>query len=262
MRAGWLLSADRPEISLDEHDPIFQDLYFVLDNEMKCKTELGLGVVKSATPISNNMEEKMWATGVLGEENATQLCETDMYLLGVNLALRGGTELKCLHRPGFNEQLVSHIDEDGYTCLKFYEDPKSKTNQGGIKKRPHALKSVHIYPNTSDINRCPVCLYKKYVSLLPGTMKHGDLFMQSKCRPTPKCWYIDIGAGINTIRQTVNRLCQLAGITGGIFWNQSCRSASVTHLVRGNQYNEKLPSPVKGLAICSSLWMLQETHLY
>ena len=28
------------------------------------------------------------------------------------------------------------------------------------------------------------------------------------------------------------------------------------------QINEKLPSPVKGLPICSSLWMLQETHLY
>ena len=62
---------------------------FVLDNEMKRKTELGLGMVKSATPISSTMEEKMWCMVVLGEENATQLCETVMYLLGVNLALGG-----------------------------------------------------------------------------------------------------------------------------------------------------------------------------
>ena len=30
----------------------------------------------------------------------------------------------------------------------------------------------------------------------------------------------------------------------------------------GKVANEKLPSPVKGLLICSSLWMLQETHPY
>ena len=33
-------------------------------------------------------------------------------------------------------------------------------------------------------------------------------------------------------------------------------------LEQGAMNNEKLPSPVKGLPICSSLWMLQETPLY
>ena len=76
------------------------------------------------------------------------------------------------------------------------------------------------------------------MSLPPETKKHGDLFMQSKCRPTPKCWYIDMGVGINTIRQTVNELWQLAGTSGGNFHNQSYRSTSATHLVRGNQDNK------------------------
>ena len=41
-----------------------------------------------------------------------------------------------------------------------------------------------------------------------------------------------------------------------IFKNYLC------NLPIGKNFNEKLPSPVKGLPICSSLWMLQETHLY
>ena len=48
---------------MDDHDPIFSDLYFVLDNEMKSKTEMGLGVVKSASSISSNMEETCGKVG-------------------------------------------------------------------------------------------------------------------------------------------------------------------------------------------------------
>ena len=66
---------------IDESDPVFHDFYYVLDNEMKRKTKLGLGAVKSASPISSSMEEKMWVTGVLGEENGTQLCETIIIFL-------------------------------------------------------------------------------------------------------------------------------------------------------------------------------------
>ena len=63
-----------------------------------------------------------------------------MYLLGVNLALRGGTEIKRLCQPGFKEQIVPHVDGDGFECLKFNEDAKSKTNQGGVKKQAQLPK--------------------------------------------------------------------------------------------------------------------------
>ena len=35
---------------LDLYDVVFLDMYYVLNNEMKCRTSEGLGVVKSATP--------------------------------------------------------------------------------------------------------------------------------------------------------------------------------------------------------------------
>ena len=58
-----------------------------------------------------------------------------MYLLGVNLALREGTEIKRVRCPGFNQQIVCHVDKDGFECLKFYEDPKNKTNRERLKRR-------------------------------------------------------------------------------------------------------------------------------
>ena len=79
---------------LEKSYEIFAQLYYVLDNVMKDKTAKGLGKVQSATPISTEMEDHMWSMGVLGESNPTQLSHTLLYLLGVNLALRGGDEHK------------------------------------------------------------------------------------------------------------------------------------------------------------------------
>ena len=66
--------------------------------------------------------------------------------------------------------------------------------------------------------------------------------MQSKRRPTPKCWYIDMGVGINTICKTVNRLCELTSIKDGNFKNQSCHATSITRLVRNDQDSKVVKS--------------------
>ena len=41
-------------------DIVFLDMYYVLDNEMKCRTSQGLGVIKSVTPVNLTTEEKLW----------------------------------------------------------------------------------------------------------------------------------------------------------------------------------------------------------
>ena len=80
---------------LYESDPIFGDLYNVMDNVMKQSVSEGLGVVKSATPISLSLEEEMWNTGMLGEHQPKQLSDMIIFLLGLNLA-RGCVEQKHL----------------------------------------------------------------------------------------------------------------------------------------------------------------------
>ena len=55
------------------------DLYYVLDNVMKERTRKGLGRVKHCSPISNNMEDKMWRDGILGEDNPEKLLDTLLF---------------------------------------------------------------------------------------------------------------------------------------------------------------------------------------
>ena len=95
---------------------------------MKHRTSEQMVVVKSATPVSLTTEEKMWREGKLGEENGTQLVQTVMFLLGINAGLHGGLEHKRLCRPGFGPQFNIIVDEDGFKCLQFMEDPKTKSH--------------------------------------------------------------------------------------------------------------------------------------
>ena len=159
---------------LNEVDDVFVDLFYVVDNTMKERTERGMGVVNSATPITNSMEDKMWREGVLGEHSPAQLLDTVMYLLGVNLSLRGGNEHRKLRRPGLNEQITVGVDSDNIKCLKFQVDGKSKTNQGGLTCKWHQPKVVNVYQNP-DQSRCPVRLFEKYIGLLPQTKKYNAL---------------------------------------------------------------------------------------
>ena len=78
---------------LSEDDPIFVDLYNIIDNVMKDCTEQDLGKVNSCLPVTNAMEEEMWNTGVLGEHTPAQLLDTILYLIGVNCVWGGEHKL-------------------------------------------------------------------------------------------------------------------------------------------------------------------------
>ena len=150
----------------------------------------------------------------MGKHNLKQLCDTVLFLIGINLALRGGKEHKKLRRPRFNPQIQVSTDNDGVKCLKYFADPKSKTNQGDLTGKLHEPKVVHVYANPNR-SRCLLTLYKKYTGLLPKTMKYPDLYMYGKKTPLPNQWFDDRCLGINTVRATVKRLCSLAGFEKG-----------------------------------------------
>ena len=69
---------------LNENDVVFVDLSNIVDNVIKMRTEMGLRVIESAEPVSTNMEDQIWQTGVLGEHSPAQLLDTVMFLIGVN----------------------------------------------------------------------------------------------------------------------------------------------------------------------------------
>ena len=135
----------------------FKDLFYIVDNLMKERVARGMGVTKSATPITQEMENKMWGTGILGDHNPNQLLDSTLFNWS-KFFIEGGAEHKRLQHPGFNSQFDFHTDSDGVHCLCFTDDAQSKTNQGGLGGRYHAPKVVHAYPNANPA-RCIVLLF-------------------------------------------------------------------------------------------------------
>ena len=221
---------------LDQLDNDFIDVFFVLDNEMKKKTMDGLGIVKSAMPVSVTTEDKLWKKCKLGKENGYQLIKTVMFLLGVNLGLRGGgNEHKRLRRSGFGPQVIVTQYSDGFKCLKFTEDPQSKTHQGGISSRVTPPNIIYAYPNYEQVDKCPVRLYEKYTRLLPESRKNGCLYMHAHKRPTTNVWYVDYPLGINHTTPIIKELVQSISITEVNYKNQSLRATMTTRMYDENQ---------------------------
>ncbi len=127
-------------------------------------------------------EDKMWEEGVLGEIHPHQLCDTVLFLLGMNLALHGGEEYKKLHRPGFNPQITIGTDSDGQHCLIFQEDQRTKTNQGGLDRCELAPHQTFGFENVNK-ECCPVRLYKKYCSLLLKGGTKCDFYLHPMAKP-------------------------------------------------------------------------------
>ncbi len=70
---------------------------------------------RQAETISEDKEEKMWQTGVLGDDTPQQLGDTILYMLGLHFALRAGTEHRNLRYV--NSQLAVKTDSEGTKYL-------------------------------------------------------------------------------------------------------------------------------------------------
>ena len=219
------------------------DLYYTLENLMKQRTAQGLGQKVSAKVASQSDEDKMWEEGVLGETHPLQLCDTILFLLGMNLALHGGEEHKKLQRPGFNPQITVGFDSDGHKYLIFQEDQRTKTNQGGLDRHKQAPRRMYVYENPHR-ECCPVRLYEKYCSLLPKGGMKCDLYLHPIAKPLQNQWYCECPIGINTLRMTVKRLTESVRLDSK-FTNHSLRATSATHMYTAG-IPEKLIKEITG----------------
>ena len=111
-KIGWKL------VDLKSNE--FEELRNVLDNVMKERTKNNVGTVKKQTDIiSLEYEEQLWERGVLDEDTLSKLRDTVMFLLGINLALRGGDEHYFLRRemPFKGSQITFERDSQDIKCL-------------------------------------------------------------------------------------------------------------------------------------------------
>ena len=153
----------------------------VLDRVMQEWAALVIGTVhRQAQVISMETESKMWNMNILGYDQPDRLCNTVLYLLGVNCALRAGDKHYCLRRPGgyTSSQLSFEFNDMNITCLVYREDCITKTNRGGLKDMKKERKIVWIKPNVNP--EChPVRIIEKYLNLLPVTGSKLNLYLQS-----------------------------------------------------------------------------------
>ena len=221
-------------ISEDE----FSDVKWTLDNVLKSRYLQGVGAkVWQAEVLTFSEEEILWSIGSLGMESPQVLLNTLVYLLGLHCALHAGKEHRSLRSIPYNSQFEFMKDSSGSTYVRYTEDVGLKTNKGGLKHCKVDVKSVDIYPST-NLDRCPIAVLCKYLSVLPPEHKCHALYLQPKKNYTSDVWFLDRPVGVHTLRNTVRELCKKAGIDG-FRTNHSLRSSSATRM-----YGDGVPEQV------------------
>ena len=165
-------------------DPKFSFFRSTFDSVLKDLHQKGIGnTKKQAEVISFELEEEMWHNGLLGSDEPQKLLDTLVFGFGLNFALRSGKEHRNL-RPDMIELVEPH---DSISYL-LYNECGSKNNAGGLKDRKLKNKSVKLFANMENTDRCIVACYKKYMSLRPESPT--DVFyLQPLRKLLPNCWY-------------------------------------------------------------------------
>ena len=161
----------------------FQD---TLDGEMKRLTSLGVGAnVRQAQAFSEEQEELLWKSNLLGCDSPVTLLNTMVFLIGKNFLLRSGKEHRALK---FSQLTVEDATGDEPEKL-IYTSFGEKSNLGGVKHRAMKRKCVEHYANDACPDRCMVHLYKIYVERCPSEAMIKDVFYlapKQKCRDSDK----------------------------------------------------------------------------
>ena len=168
----------------------------------------------------------------MGEDSPNKLRDTVLFLLGINCLLRAVEEHYSLRRnfPGKPSQLSFQTNEFGDKCIVYTEDTVTKTHDGGLADMRHERKVCWIFPNKTNIIRCPVRLIEKYMSLCPvNYTKKDNFYLQALQKPTPKQWYGSQVVGSHTLSKVIKNLMKDAEIEG-YFTNHSARRTGGTRL--------------------------------
>ena len=94
---------------------------------MKCQAGL----------VTSDIEKELWRKGILGEETPEQLCDTVLFLLGLNVTPRAIDEHYYLHRemPTKPSQLQLKRNPNCNKGLVYRKDFITKTHDRGLKDR-------------------------------------------------------------------------------------------------------------------------------
>ena len=153
----------------------------------------GIGSITShAEVITPDQMEYLWQNGFLGSDTPELLRNTLLFVFGNCFALRAGQEHRNLRMK--NSQLSLHTDESGAEHLQYVEDV-SKSNNGGLAHLRIKNKVVRAYENVEKAERCPVKLYKKYISHVPLETSDNSFYLRPLQKPKGNIWLLEGNVG-------------------------------------------------------------------
>ena len=91
-------------------------------------------------------------------------------------------------------------------------------------------KEVWVYPR-NNVNRCPIRLVQKYLSLCSRYVRKNNFYLQSLQKPNPTKWYAEQVVGQNTLSKSIKTIMGEAGIER-FYTNHSARRTGSTRLFR------------------------------
>ena len=173
-------------------DPEFADVKVVLDNVMKERAAMNLGLVsRQADLITYEMENKLWDLNLLGVDTPDKLRTTCYFYLGLRFMLRSVQDHYNLRRwtPQQDSQLSFKTLDNGCRVLIYQEDSVTKTHDGGLKDRGRDRKRGVLHSKGGDPDRDPLAIIDKYIGLCPPFYEKPNFYLQSLKKPTPSQWY-------------------------------------------------------------------------
>ena len=213
---------------LDKKDSRFKLLHNCLDNYYHQLRTMNIGTdIKHAEIFSKCEESMLWDSGTMGVHSPQALFNAVFFLNGKNFCLRGGEE----HRSLKLSQFTKCLDPLSYV----YVENGSKNRNGTFSQRFIPNKTVPIYSNPELKERCHVYILDLYFSKLPQV--ENDVFYLRPLASVPinkdLPWFTSVPVGRNELSKTVQKMCQLAGITGHKT-NHSLRATGASQLFQGN----------------------------
>lgn len=200
-------------------DVRFKKLKNVLDSQVAEQVKQGQNLPKkSAEVVTAEMENKLWDQSLLGTDNPQKLLTTLMFYIGLNYALRGGTEHSQLLIDNFHEN-----DDDSVTYTEF----SSKNNVAGIKSLSKSPKTVTCYPNIAKPERSLSHLLKIYKMHRPSNT--NKFYLRPLVKPRNNVWFSEQCVGLHKIESSMKNLMQSANISG-YFTMHSLRATAATRL--------------------------------
>ena len=214
-----------PDIDIFK-DTAFKEFQRTLDSEMMRLRRNGLGCnPRKANPITEDEEELLWSTGVLGDKTPQTLVNTIVYMCGLFFALRSGSEHRQLKMNN-----IELVEKSGEPAQLVYTECVSKTCQGGLKNRKVKPKQVAHHQNLEKPERCFIRMYKKYIEHLPEAIGSDTPFYLTPIpKPKGKVWFKKTPIGVHTLEKTVSTMCKNAGVSG-YKTNHSLRVTTATRL--------------------------------